>query len=280
MQTTALKIRAHSAQVGPNLTVLRALPTAQLNSVGPFVFLDHFGPFATTHGGPSAHPHAGIEVITWLFEGKNEHRDSMGHDGFVHSGGAQWMKSGRGAIHAETMHTDAPITHGLQLWTRQPIARQEEAPEYARFEAVDIPDWTQGAARLRLLIGTQQNQTGPVKLGLDALAMNVTLPAGSQIEIALNPSHEIGVYGILGQIELLETPLERGELLRLADNSASIKVTNNSDAEAVFVVLGGESAPKPLIFDGPFVFESRERMNQAKRDFVTGKMGQLDGVPF
>ena len=72
---TALKIRAQQARVGNNLIVLRALPTAQLASVGPFVFVDHFGPLPSLNGGPSAHPHAGIEVLTWLFDGESEHRD-------------------------------------------------------------------------------------------------------------------------------------------------------------------------------------------------------------
>ena len=277
---TALKIRAQQARVGNNLIVLRALPTAQLASVGPFVFVDHFGPLPSLHGGPSAHPHAGIEVLTWLFDGESEHRDSMGNVGRIRSGGAQWMKAGRGALHSETMLTSAPITHGVQLWTRQPIDRQEDAPEYAHFQAEDMPDWTEGAARLRLLAGTMCEQNGVLTLGLDSLALRVSLPAGASVDLPINPLHEIAVYGLSGTVRLLDDELARGELVRLADGSDRIELSNHTVDAVDLLVLGGEVAPQPLIFEGPFVFESRERIMQAKRDFVSGKMGQLDGVPF
>lgn len=78
---------AHTANVG-HFTVLRALPLPQMQAVGPFVFLDHFGPFKASSETLPAHPHAGIEVMTYLLDGANEHRDSMGNIGVVHAGGA------------------------------------------------------------------------------------------------------------------------------------------------------------------------------------------------
>jgi len=61
---------AQRAPVG-HFEVLRALPTQDVPAVGPFVFLDHFGPAPARAETLPAHPHAGIEVMTYLLQGAN-----------------------------------------------------------------------------------------------------------------------------------------------------------------------------------------------------------------
>src|SRR5205085_493161 len=112
-------VRSQLAPVG-TFTVRRALPDRERHSVGPWVFLDHFGPFRVTPGqdGVGPHPHAGIETVTYLLSGRQEHRDSAGHTGIVAKGGAQWMTAGRGIVHAETPKPTNEAEHelhGIQL---------------------------------------------------------------------------------------------------------------------------------------------------------------------
>src|SRR6185436_10115420 len=106
----------------------------------PWVFLDHFGPFRVTPGkdGVGAHPHAGIETVTYLLSGRQEHRDSAGHTGIVGARGAQWMTAGRGIIHAErpVPETEAEhVLHGLQLWTSLPRLKKLGEPRYQNLAA-------------------------------------------------------------------------------------------------------------------------------------------------
>src|SRR5258708_21291815 len=129
MTTAQLEKRAARAvehvvesQVAPvgTFTVRRALPFSARHSVGPWVFLDHFGPFRVKPGedGVGAHPHAGIKTVTYLLAGRNEHRDSAAHRGVVAAGGAQGMPPGRGIGHsAEPLPAtpDARTLHRLQL---------------------------------------------------------------------------------------------------------------------------------------------------------------------
>jgi redox-sensitive bicupin YhaK (pirin superfamily) len=276
----SLKITAHSAKVGADLVVLRGLPNAQFESIGPFVFLDHFGPMPHFTGGPGAHPHAGIEVITWLFEGANEHRDSLGNQCAVTSGGAQWLKSGRGALHAETFLSSAPITHGLQLWTRMSLTTQEDAPDYRGFQAAQIPDWSDEHAQYRLLIGQMGAQTGPLVLSIEGLALRVTLKAGAHVKIPVKGAHQLGMYGLSGAVRTEGQEISRADLMRFADGTTQIELRNEAQEPADVVIFGGLPAPQPLVFHGPFVFESRERIEQAMHDYSNGSMGQLEGVPF
>src|SRR5881275_1163851 len=119
--------RVATSDIAPvgTFTVRRALPLRERHALGPWVFLDHFGPFRVKPGedGVGPHPHAGIETVTYLFSGRNQHRDSAGHTGIVAAGGAQWMTAGRGIIHAERPLAETPEElqmHGIQLWTSLP----------------------------------------------------------------------------------------------------------------------------------------------------------------
>lgn len=285
MNTSAPRWHAEEAPVG-HFTVLRALPTHAVQAVGPFVFLDHFGPFAASPETLPAHPHAGIEVMTYLLEGANEHRDSCGHRGMVEAGGAQWMRAGRGILHAETnLPQIGPTIHGLQIWARLPRAVQHSEPAYRAIAASEVPQWTvpslqgPGEVGLRLLSGALEGHQGPIPLSTPALLLHVQLPAASRIALALPSGQEYGVYGIDGAARLdgAAALLQRGDFACLAANT--VVLDNPTAQPGNVLVLGGEAAERPLYFGGPFVLDSPAALRQAQRDFRDGKMGTLDGVP-
>lgn len=282
-----------SAFVG-DTKVLRALPHPGAEAVGPFVFLDHFGPVVARSKTLPAHPHAGIEVMTYLLAGSNEHRDSAGHRGIVDAGGAQWMKAGRGVLHSERIIAEnAPITHGLQLWSRMPIALQDDPPSYRGIKPEDVPTWQgdsdgrEAGALFRLLAGTWRDRRGPISLTLPAFMLHISLAPGATVTVELpEKAHEYGAYAIKSPDDGLEVnfgfSLPRGEFALLASNEGSVVFSHapGAGASADVFVLGGEPAPRPLVFGGPFVFESHSALQRANRRYAAGEMGTLDGVPF
>ena len=287
MTTTTLQ--RWSAEVAPvgHFTVLRVLPTRTVQAIGPFVFLDHFGPFAASPETLPAHPHAGIEVMTYLLEGANEHRDSYGHCGIVETGGAQWMRAGRGILHAETnLPERCPTIHGLQIWARLPRAQQHTEPAYRAIAASEVAQWTvpssdgNGEVGLRLLSGTFEGRQGPIPLSSPALLLHVQLPAHSAVDLALPSGQEYGVYGIDGEalVNGENTALRKGDLALLS--GTGLHLVNAQQQPAHLLLLGGAAAERPLVFGGPFVLDSQSALRQAQRDFYDGKMGTLDGVPF
>jgi redox-sensitive bicupin YhaK (pirin superfamily) len=285
----AVKISASTEKVGAGLMVLRALPTPELEAVGPFVFLDHIGPAAPPAGGVPAHPHAGIEVVTYLLEGGNDHRDSMGNHSAIESGGAQWITSGRGMLHAEFPRGGADgLMHGVQLWTRQPRALDDAAPTYKAVTAEEIPRLDNERGRLRLLVGDMPglfSAKGPIALAAPAQLLHVTLGHGGSFAAPLKENYEMGVYVLSGVAALgYATALGgadvgRGELAVLAP-AASVTIHNQGAAPLDLLLLGGERAERPLVFRGSFVFNSREAIDRAFGDYADGRMGRLDGVPF
>ena len=205
-----------------------ALPTTSHEAVGPFVFLDHFQPAPARAETLPAHPHAGIEVMTYLLEGGSEHRDSKGHRGTVRSGGAQWMRAGSGILHAETVLPELGATvHGLQLWARLPLSLQDTEPLYRSFNAEDVPQWHKDGNLLRLLAGNMQGHTGALALALPAFMLHIDLAANAHLQLTLpDPDFEYGVYAIeasAGSLRLDNTmSLSRGSFARLRPRTQKI----------------------------------------------------------
>ncbi len=272
-----------ASQVAPvgTFTVRRALPMRGRHSVGPWVFLDHFGPFKVTPGedGVGAHPHAGIETVTYLLSGRNEHRDSAGHVGVVAAGGAQWMTSGRGIVHAEhpLAENEAELTmHGIQLWTSLPRALKTMAPRYQRIDAQSIPRVRAQGARVAVIAGGYGAAAGPAQTLMPTLLWHVSIDAGARFEAALPAGYEAGAYVIEGRGRFGgETRAKVGEIVVFAEGDGAIRIDNDADSALEVMVLGGAPAEGPLVFHGPFVMNSVEQVRAAEIAYRTGRMGEL-----
>jgi redox-sensitive bicupin YhaK (pirin superfamily) len=279
----ALKIAPSPASVGAGVQVLRSLPTPELEAVGPFVFLDQFGPAAPPPGGVPAHPHAGIEVISYLLSGENDHRDSLGNQGTIAAGGAQWFSSGRGMLHAEMLRGgDDGLMNTVQLWTRQPAAFDDQPPRYGAFAADDVPQVDLPGAHIKLLSGELAlyfAAPGPMRLQGPAQLIHITLAPGASATLPLKPSHEIAVYVLTGVAAIGGEQASRAELALLRP-APTVTLENPGSTPLDALLLGGERAPRPLVFRGPYVFNSSEAIEQAYSDYVEGRMGRLDGAPF
>jgi redox-sensitive bicupin YhaK (pirin superfamily) len=63
-----------------------------------------------------AHPHRDMEIVTYVLSGELAHRDSMGNDGVVGSGGVQFMSAGTGVTHSEFNNKSDEPLHLVQMW--------------------------------------------------------------------------------------------------------------------------------------------------------------------
>lgn len=259
-----------------DMLLWRALPTPDRKSVGPFVFVDHYRHRSRRGIGDKPHPHAGIEVLSYLLDGGVEHRDSMGFRDVLGPGDAQWIRAGRGILHAEQ---PASGRHGLQLWTSLPAAQKFADPAYASYRAADIPRIQSPGVDLRVIAGRVGDAEGPMKMTTPTVFAVVRLDAGSTARLAVDPAAELGLYVLDGNVNMPDgTPIGPGTLAVLGAGSS---VATTADGVAATVALiGGQPAEPPILFSGPFVMDTPEHLTQAKRDYASGKMGRLDGVPF
>ncbi len=259
-----------------DMRLFRALPTEALDALGPFVFIDHYRSRSARGIGDRPHPHAGIEVISYLLEGGVQHRDSMGFRDAIGPGDAQWIRAGRGILHAE--QPTGP-RHGLQLWTSLPPDQKFAEPAYASWRAGDLPRLTFEGAAAVVLAGSAGGVEGPMRLATPTTFIHVRFDADVAVDLPLDPADELGVYVLEGSVRIDGgDTLEVGALAVLTPGETLHCATSESAAQ--IAILGGQTAARPILFGGPFVMDSVERLAQARADYIAGRMGRLEGVPF
>lgn len=275
--------RAEDADVG-GLRVRRSLPTRGTRSIGPFVLLDHFGPVANLQDKLPAHPHAGIEVMTYLISGSNEHRDSIGNVSQISSGGAQWMRAGRGVLHSESTLPSDDAFHGLQIWTRLPKPLDDSAPEFSAVQSDDVPKYTEGQSQVRVLSGHAGGKTGPIVTGFQSMMLHATLEPGGELALDVSgASSEVGVYVIEGRVSLTGAQtvrLARGHIASYQRRLTTLRMHNQEASPCQVFVLSGDALPGPVYFGGPFVYDDPQDIRRAQARYLAGRMGRLEGVPF
>lgn len=276
----AIKLTGHEKDLGGGFMVSRLLPAAERQSVGPFVFFDHFGPLMVQAGANHdvrPHPHIGLATVTYLFDGAMLHRDSLGSVQRIEPGAINWMTAGRGIVHSERAPEDlkgkAYLQHGLQLWAALPKAHEEAAPDFVHTPASDIPVVSLGASEVRVLIGEAFGHTSPVKTFSKTVYLDIRLAAGEPLD--LPPlADELALYAVDGDLQVDGEAVAARTLAVLAPGVAA---RISASAAARFVVIGGDPLDGRRFIWWNFVSSRKERIVQAGDDWAAQTMGQVAG---
>jgi redox-sensitive bicupin YhaK (pirin superfamily) len=260
--------------------VRRVLPSARRRMVGPFVFFDHMGPadFAPGQGlDVRPHPHIGLATVTYLFEGEQVHRDTLGTVQVIRPGDVNWMTAGRGIAHSE--RTDPALRHsgsrlaGIQSWVALPAAHEETAPAFAHHPGASLPVVARAGARLRLIAGAFAGARSPLKTFSETLYADVALDAGAALDIPAEPP-ERALYPVDGVIALGGESFEAGQLLVLKAGAA---VTVEAFTPARVMLLGGAPLDGARHIWWNFVSSDPARIERAKADWKAGRFPKIPG---
>ena len=284
--TMFLQIHGHEKDLGGGFRVSRLLPSVACRAVGPFVFLDHFGPMQFQPGmniDVRPHPHIGLATVTYLFGGAIMHRDSLGSVQRIEPGAINWMTAGRGIVHSERTPDDLRQrtfdVHGLQLWVALPRDHEEDDPKFYHAAAPLLPRFTDKGLEVRVLVGTAFGHTSPVKTTSETLFVAMRLAADAELELpCIAP--ELGVVAIGGDILIDGSRLERGTLAVLErERTVRLRAIDEGD----IVVIGGAALDGPRFLWWNFVSSSEQRIREAAEDWANHRMGEVpgetDGIP-
>ena len=260
--------------------VRRALPTAKRRLVGPFIFFDRMGPAILRAGHAldvRPHPHIGLATVTYLFDGKIRHRDSLGTEMVIAPGDVNLMTAGRGIVHSERTPEElrgAPMSiSGLQTWLALPDAKEETAPMFENTAAAALPTFDADGASGRLIIGEFKGLKSPVRQASDTLYADIRLAPGAKIKIPAD-AEERAIYTLGGELDILgdRFPIERLLVFRPGD-----EIVVSSETGAHFMLFGGASLGTRRYIWWNFVSSSRERIEQAKNEWKTGRFDIVPG---
>ena len=258
--------------------VRRAVPSAECRMVGPFVFVDQFGPARLEPGqgmDVRPHPHIHLATVTWLFEGAIDHRDSLGTFSTIHPGTVNLMTAGTGIVHSErspqTERKDGPALYGMQTWLALPDGREELDPA---FEAVsDLPMVEDTCVSARVIMGSLWGKRAPTTCYADTIYAEINLgPAGS-IPIEAD-ADERAVMLVGGDASIDGHPLELYALVLL---KPGVPMVLSSERGGKIMLMGGEAFTSHRYVYWNFVSSSRDRIEQAKEDWKAGRFAKVPG---
>jgi hypothetical protein len=255
-------------------TVLRALPRRELRRVGPFVFIDQFQPPPGGAAAPMhvpAHPHHGLQTVTYLYQGAVRHRDSLGSVQVIEPGAVNWMTAGKGIVHAEDDVPGAPPARGLQTWVALPPALREVDPAFEHLAAADVPEFVQPGARVRVLAGRQGSREAPVKTFSEVVYLDVQLEAWAKLELPVEPGHDLAVYPTEGQVLVGGTMVEEGVLAHLEPGDGLLELSCMA-RPCRAVVLGGAPLAEPTVIWWNYIVASVAEGRAREQEWREGRV--------
>lgn len=265
---------------GEGFVVRRPVPARGLEAIGPFIMLDHMGPVLLAPGeakGAPTHPHAGMETLTYLLEGRGHHLDSLGNFSVMGPGDVQWMRAGSGIVHDEgpdaAARRDGGRVHALQLWIDLPRPHRHDPPVYRQYRAAEIPVVAHAeGVTLRLIAGRFGGAAGPVETWADPFLLHVELAA--QVSADLAPEiAEVAAYVLRGGGQVGGRTVAEGDFVRFA-GTGGIAVAAGGDGLDL-ILAGGPPLAAPIVRHGPFVMNTPAELQSAVDGYRAGRFGTI-----
>jgi len=281
-------IQSIRALEGGGFPVRRPFPTQQLMQVDPFLLLDHLGPVKWGPGegiGAPDHPHRGFETVTYLLSGGFQHKDSAGHAGKLQAGDVQWMTAGSGVVHSELpsdeFMRDGGVMHGFQIWVNLPARDKMMKPRYQEIPAAQIPIATSsdGKISVRVIAGQALGKSAVIETRTPIYYLHYTIQPGGTVTQDIPSGYNALAYLISGELKIgkEQKSVHEGQMAKLGDGDAvRLAVASSATAPADFLLLAGQPLNEPVARYGPFVMNTREEIEQAFRDYQSGRMGSIE----
>jgi redox-sensitive bicupin YhaK (pirin superfamily) len=271
-------LEGQEADVG-GITVRRLLPRATRRTVGAWCFVDHAGPLdasvATMQVGP--HPHIGLHTVTWMLDGELVHRDSLGSEQPLRPGQVNLMTAGYGVVHAEQAPDGASGRQQLvQLWVAQP---EETRHGPAAFEHhAEPPVLEAAAATATLLVGRLGKAVSSARADTPIVGADIVVRDATSFP--LERSFEHAVLALDGPVSVDGVVIEPGTLAYVAPGADELAFgPAPGERGGRLVLLGGEPFPDRLAMFWNFVARTRDELEEAAADWVSGdpRFGEVAG---
>jgi len=270
-------IRSVPTSDGAGVKLRRSLGQSQGARLDPFLMLDEFSSENADDyiAGFPDHPHRGFETVTYILDGHMLHQDHLGNRGDLKSGGVQWMTAGRGIIHSEMPQQDHGRMRGFQLWINLPAREKMKPAGYRDLQAGDIPEVSLpgggGGGRLRVIAGGFGEVAVPIAgLTTEPVYFDVHLPAAAVFTHCLESAHNAFVYPYEGSVVIGSTPVPTHTAAVLSGEGDLEAAAGEQGAR--FLLLAGRPLNEPIVQYGPFVMNTIEEIQQAVRDYQSGRL--------
>lgn len=250
--------------------------------MSPFFLLDYNAlqqlPPSDTPRGVGTHPHRGFETVTVALHGGIAHHDSGGNSGEVGQGGVQWMTAGSGVLHKE-YHSEEFTKKGgafqmVQIWLNLPAKHKMTTPKYQDIPREQFGLYEAAGIQVEVIAGSFKGTEGPAEHFTPVELYRLYMDKGSKVDFDLPENYNTALLGIKGSSDISGTALPLDHLALLENKGTRIEITASEDTE--LLLLSGAPIDEPIAHYGPFLMNTQAEIQQAIRDFQSGKFGHLD----
>jgi hypothetical protein len=245
------------------VTISRTLPHKDLKKIGAWVFLDAYGPTNTPGAMQvAAHPHTGLQTVTWLFSGSVLHNDSLGTQSTIRSGELNLMTAGFGIAHSELSLQSPQSLQGVQLWVALPDQSRNQLPHFEHHD--DLPTFTEGGIEITVFMGELHGRTSPAATYFPLVGAQLN-PKSDEASLALNPEWEHGFQIGSESAVINGMKVEKDELLYLAPGIDRVSIDSAKDS--TIILIGGKPFPEKFVMWWNFIGRSHEEIVEMRNSW-------------
>lgn len=279
-------IPAVTVSDGAGVKIKRSLGQTQQLRLDPFLMLDCFGSEQADDyiAGFPAHPHRGFETVTYMLDGHMLHKDHLGNQGHLKSGGVQWMTAGRGIIHSEMPQQESGLMRGFQLWLNLPAKEKMKDPAYVDISPEQLPIVTPApGVSVKVIAGTfnfnGQSCSGPIQgLSTEPVYFDIKFAAGSTLALQLPAGHNALLYPYEGSAQLTATQAECLPEHHAAILNQTSDLAIYAEENVRLLVLAAKPLNEPIVQYGPFVMNTKQEIEQAIHDYQQGTLTTTSAI--
>ncbi|MBD3868005.1 MAG: pirin family protein [Acidobacteria bacterium] len=187
---------------------------------------DWIGPGA----GFGSHPHADMEILSYVVSGAMEHKDSEGNGTVIRPGEIQRMSAGTGIVYSEYNHSKTAPLHLLQIWILPEARGLKPGYDQKRFDQYRQPNSF-------CLLAARAGGESAVGLNQDVDLYEGSLDKGGELSQAVAEGREIWLQIVAGNIDI------NGEVLQAGDgcgirHETELKFTGLTDSTFLMFDMG------------------------------------------
>lgn len=175
--------------------------------------------------GFGTHPHADMEIISYVVEGALAHKDSMGTGSTIRPGDVQHMSAGTGVEHSEFNPSKTERTRLIQIWIRPD--RKGHTP---RYQQKNFPE-SERTNALKLVV-SPDGALGSIAIHQDARLYATTLAPGASVKHDFAPGRHGWVQVVNGSLTLNGQALKEGDGAAISDE-ASLTLSAKEKSEVL-----------------------------------------------
>lgn len=242
--------------------------------IGPWCFVDHFGPTPQTDGMVvAAHPHTGLQTVTWLLEGAIEHRDSIGSVQRIEPGQLNLMTAGRGISHSELSLRGPENLHAVQLWVALPKAAIDVAPAFEH--QANLPRVSGDGFAATVLAGSFMGHTAATKTYSPMVGAELRVKSGNTVTIDLDSNFEYGLQVVEGLAQVApnvdsvdQQPIRvsRSDLFVTDHRQRQITISA-TNGDLVALLLGGAPFGEKILMWWNFIARTQAEISQQREQW-------------